>query len=168
MPSITRTCVSTTTGASTFTKPRTSGERVCAELAPAAIRQQAECKQATFRISASSTEKIWSKDCTGSQDHGERKNESLTFHEFQPIPKWIMNVAALYPRNILRFVHFDSRASQSLQQGLIVEAAQGRVRLFRGTKVTLDSEMKLHVPAFKPAPSAPRRLRWFGHFRHSQ
>ena len=78
-----------------------------------------------------------------------------------------MNVAALHIRNILGFVHFESRALQLLQQGRIVAAAQSRVRLFRGPEVTLNSQMKLHVTALKPAPAAVGEFRWLRQFFHS-
>ncbi len=77
-------------------------------------------------------------------------------------------MAAAHSGDIPRLVHFNSRVTQSLQQCPVITTAQGRVRLLRRTKVTLDSKMELHAATLKPASTTLGKLRRLGQFPHPE
>jgi hypothetical protein len=95
-------------------------------------------------------------------------NIHLLANQLNPVPEWIMHVAAPHPRNIARLNRVDSSLSQSLHQGRIVTAPQRRMRLLRRSKIIFHSEMDLHITALKPASAAFRKLRWLGQFLHPE
>jgi hypothetical protein len=77
-------------------------------------------------------------------------------------------VATPHAGNIVRLVHFNSCVSQSLHEGGIILAAQGGVRLLRGTKILLDAKMELHIGAAEPTSAALGKLCRFREFCHAQ
>ncbi len=92
----------------------------------------------------------------------------LAADQLQPIPEWIVHMAAAHPRDIVRLGHFNSRISQPSKKRRVITAAQRWMRLLRRTKITLDSKMELHTAALKPASTALGKLRRLRYFRHSK
>ena len=89
----------------------------------------------------------------------------LLTDQLQSVSKWIVKVATSHARDIVGLVHLNSRVSESLQQGPIVAASQGRMRFLRGTEVGFDSE---NAATRKPATAALGEFRRLRHIHHSQ
>jgi hypothetical protein len=52
---------------------------------------------------------------------------------------------------------------ESFNECIVIGAAKCRVSFLGGTKVVIDAEMYVDIPAFEPEPSATGELRWFRH-----
>jgi hypothetical protein len=88
--------------------------------------------------------------------------------QFDPIPEWIVNMAAPHARNVVRFMNLNSRSPQALNQAVVIGALQRWVRLLRRAKIAFHSEMHLHSPALEPAPSALGELARLRNFAHPE